>query len=198
MMVIGVTGGMASGKSTLARMLAGRGIAHVDADALVHGLLQHDREVIARIAAAFPSTKHQAPGTINRAALATHITQHPQALATLESILHPRVRALEEGAIAFARRNRLRALVLDIPLLYETGADALCDVVIALHAPMKHRRTRAFKRQGMTEAKWSRLIARQWSDGDRNALADVVIPATLGKAAMRRRIHALMVEWGLL
>lgn len=194
--VIGVTGGMASGKSTIARMLSGRGIAHVDADKLVHQLLQHDRATGAEIAAAFPAAK-KGHG-IDRAALANHITKHPESLATLEAILHPRVRAMEEEAIAIARRNGLRALVLDIPLLFETDADSLCDVVIAAHAPMHHRRRRAFARVGMSEAKWQRLIDRQLPDRHRNALADIVIRTDMGKAAVKKQVKALMRAWGLL
>lgn len=195
-LVIGITGGMASGKSTIAKMLAGRGIAHVDADKLVHQLLQHDRSTIAEIAAAFPAAKKSA--SIDRAALASHITKHPASLATLEAILHPRVRALEEEAIAIARRNGLRALVLDIPLLFETDADSLCDVVIVAHAPMHHRRRRAFTRAGMTEAKWQRLIGRQLPDHHRNQLADIVIRTDMGKAAVQKQVKALMRAWGLL
>ncbi|MBX9726727.1 MAG: dephospho-CoA kinase [Rickettsiales bacterium] len=195
-LIIGVTGGMASGKSTLARMLAGRGIAHMDADKLVHQLMNHDVGAIAAIGAAFPHAVNK--DRINRGALAADIIKHPETLSILEAILHPRVRALEEGAIAFARRNRLRALVLDIPLLFETDADRLCDVVLVAHAPLRHGRARAFARAGMTEAKWSRLLDRQLPEHVRNALADVVISTAIGKAATRRRIQALMRGWGLL
>lgn len=195
MLVIGVTGGMASGKSTLARKFVGPGIVHVDADKLVHHLLQHDRKTIAVIAAAFPTAmSHQC---INRAALADHIAKHPHTLANLEAILHPRVRALEEKAILAATRNRLRAVILDVPLLFETAADELCDVVIVAHAPLTHRRRRAFARAGMNEAKWQRLMARQWPEADKKHLADIVIETSMGKAAMRRAVNTLMKEWGL-
>ncbi len=195
-LIIGVTGGMASGKSTIARMIAGRGIAHVDADKLVHQLLQHDPYCIAAIAAAFPGVSRGT--TIDRAALAKHISRHPESLATLESILHPRVRAMEEEAIAIATRNRLRALVLDIPLLFETDADQLCDVVIVVHAKLQHRRRRAFTRAGMTEEKWQRLLSRQLPDQHRNQLADYVVRTDGGKGATRKQILALMRTWRLI
>jgi len=202
MMVIGVTGGIASGKSSIAAMFSGRGIMHVDADKLVHRLMQHDRMMIEEIAAAFPGTATPSPARkegfyINRAALAAHITKHPTSLSALEHIIHPHVRRAELAAIQSATRNRLRAVILDIPLMYETGTNELCDVVIAAHAPIHHRRRRAAARLGMTEEKFQRLIARQWPDADRNALADIVIPTTIGKAATRRFVHRLMVEWGL-
>ena len=194
--IIGVTGGMASGKSTLARMIAGRGIAHLDADKIVHHLLQHDRQVQTEIAAAIPAAKNAANG-IDRAKLAAHISAHPEALRTLETILHPRVRGVEERAILLARANRLRALILDIPLLFETDAQHLCDVVIVAHAPLPHRRKRAFARPGMTEEKFRRLLDRQLPDHHRNRAADVVISTAIGKAVTRRKIQALMREWGL-
>lgn len=194
-LIIGVTGGMASGKSTLAWMIAGRGIAHVDADQLVHQLLQQDRATIAEISAEFRDVSR---GTsIDRGKLAKHVAKHPEALAKLEAILHPRVRAMEEEAIAIARRTGLRALVLDIPLLFETDADQLCDVVIVAHASLHHRRRRAFARAGMTEEKWQRLLDRQLPDHHRNALADVVIRTDAGKASARKKIMALMKAWGL-
>lgn len=217
-LIIGVTGGIASGKSTVARMISGRGIAHVDADKLVHQLLQHDHATIAHIAAAFPgvvilSNSEGSGGanaqpdpsaapqddsiTINRAALAAHITRHPESLATLEALIHPRVRAAELAAIDTAHRNKLRALVLDIPLLFETDADQLCDVVVVAHASLHHRRRRAFARAGMTEEKWQRLLARQLTHHHRHPRADVVIHTGVGKAATRRHIQAWMKEWGL-
>lgn len=194
-LIIGITGGMASGKSTLARMFEGPGIMHVDADKLVHHLLRRDRQTIAAIAAAFEGTKRG--DSIDRAALARHISKTPHMLGALEAIVHPRVRALEERAILFASRNRLRAVILDVPLLFETAADELCDIVLVAHAPLSLRRTRAFARLGMTEAKWARLIARQWPDADKKHLADIVIETSMGKAAMRRTVNRLLHEWGL-
>jgi dephospho-CoA kinase len=195
MMVIGVTGGIASGKTTVARMIAGRAILHIDADALVHQLMQNDRGTIEEITRAFP--KAVKSGAIDRAALAALITNRPSALTTLEAILHPRVRAMEEGAIIHARRNGVRAVVLDIPLLFETDADWLCDLVLVAHAPMTHRRRRAFRRAGMTEEKWNRLLGRQLPAHIRNRAADVVIHTGIGKAATRRQLMQLMHAWGL-
>ena len=192
-LVIGITGGMASGKSTLARMFAGRGIRHIDADKIV--LMRTDRGTIDALAEAFPQAVEK--NAINRAALAAIISQHPDTLATLERILHPRVRAAEAAAIERAQRHRVRALVLDIPLLFETDAHALCDVVIVAHAAQKIRRQRAFQRAGMTEEKWRRLLDRQLPDATRRAMADIVIPTSLSQAITRRAVMRLMHQWGL-
>jgi dephospho-CoA kinase len=195
MMVIGITGGMASGKSTLAHMFAGRGILHIDADQVVHRLMREDRATIAAIGGKFP--KAVKDGHIDRAALAEAIGKNQKALAALEHILHPRVRAVEVGAIDRARRHRLRAVILDIPLLFETDAQVLCDVVIVAHAPLSLRRRRAFARRGMTDVKWEKLIARQLPDHLRRRAADIVIPTGLGKATTRRVVERLMRRWGL-
>ena len=194
-LVIGVTGGMASGKSTVARMFAGRSILHIDADALVHQLMNEDRDTIAALAKAFP--KAVSKNAVDRAALAAHIANHPEALAMLEHILHPRVRAMEEGAIVHASRNRIQAVVLDVPLLFETGLEEICDVVVVVHAPLSLRRRRAFKRKGMTEEKWNRLLDRQLPSHIRNRLGDHVIFTAIGKSATRRQVMLLMKEWGL-
>jgi dephospho-CoA kinase len=193
--VIGVTGGMASGKSTVASMIAGRAILHVDADRLVHRLMRDDRDTIAALSKAFPKTISH--NRVDRALLAQHITQHPEALVMLEHLLHPRVRAMEEGAIIHARRNGVKAVVLDVPLLFETGLDAICDVVLVAHAPLSLRRQRAFKRHGMSDEKWNRLLDRQLPSHIRNRLGDHVIHTALGKAATRRQVMALIKEWGL-
>ena len=194
-LVIGVTGGMASGKSTVARMFAGRSILHIDADQLVHQLMRDDRDTIAALAKAVPKTVSK--NVVDRAALAAHITKHPEALRTLEHILHPRVRAMEEGAILHASRNRIQAVVLDVPLLFETELEAICDMVVVAHAPLSLRRRRAFKRKGMTEEKWNRLIDRQLPSHIRNRLGDHVIFTAIGKAATCRQVMLLMKAWGL-
>lgn len=223
-LIIGITGGMASGKSTLAKMFVGPGVVHVDADALVHRLMRHDRATIAAIAEAFPSAVIARPlegrsnpslssgkkmdchgakaprndaASIDRAALAQHISKKPETLSILEAILHPRVRALEEKAILDASRQRLRAVILDVPLLFETDADQLCDVVIVAHAPLKLRRARAFRRLGMSEAKWQRLIARQLPDADRRHRADYIISTAHSRAITRRTVQKLKIAWGM-
>lgn len=194
-LVIGITGGIASGKSTIARMIAQRGIEHIDADKLVHQLLATDKDTIADISKNFATAV--TGGRVDRKALGAAIAQDPAKLKRLEQILHPRVRQAEELAILRARRQRRRAILLDIPLLFETGAEELCDVVIATHAPLPMRRRRAFARLGMTEATFTRLVSRQLSEADRNARADVVIPTTIGKAHTRRMVDSLLKQWKL-
>lgn len=195
MKVIGITGGMASGKSTIARMIADDRFPHLDADEVVHQLMATDASTIEAIGQAIPGSVVQ--GAVSRAQLSAAIANDARYIHTLEAILHPRVRAKEEQAIATGQAEGKAALILDIPLLFETGADVLCDVVITASAPEAVRKDRAFARPGMTEAKWQRLIARQWTDAQRNARADVVIDTTKTMGETQAKLKVLLKEWGL-
>lgn len=195
MKVIGVTGGMASGKSTVARMIARDKFPHLDADALVHHLMLSDAETIAAIGAAFPGARIN--GMISRAELSKYIAQDATHITTLESILHPRVRQAEERAIDEARVAGKKAVVLDIPLLFETGAEKLCDVVVAVSAPLEVRKARAFARPAMSAVKWDRLIARQLTDAQREAKAHHVIQTDCPEEQTRAEVDALLKQWEL-
>ncbi len=188
--VVGITGGMASGKSTATAMLKRPGIRCFNADDCAHRLLKNHPEVIRRLAERFPAALEQ--GMIDRSKLAACVVGDDRALHALEQILHPFIRAEEEAFIARAQRQRLRAVALDIPLLFETGADALCDLVIAVDASEKRQRRRAFSRPGMSEEKYRRLRARQLPARTRNQLADSVISSNLGKAQMRRELETIL------
>lgn len=189
MIIIGVTGGMASGKTTLAKAIAGRDMLHLDADALVHKLMHNDRRTIDAIAERFPSALKDK--RISRAELSKLLVKDKKVIDQLEKILHPRVREEEERLIKLAKRQRRKGVVLDIPLLFESGANKLCDIVIVAHAPEEVRKRRAFKRKGMTEEKWLRLVIRQLTEHERCERADVVVPTTRGLVAMRRAARAI-------
>lgn len=195
MKVIGVTGGMASGKTTVAKLIARDQFPHLDADALVHQLMSHDKDTIQSIAAAFPNSVVN--GVISRAVLSHRVTGDARAVPVLESILHPRVRAAEERAIAEARHAGKRAVVLDIPLLFETGAEALCDVVVAASAPLELRHARAMARPNMTEEKWHRLVSRQLNEAERCARADAVIDTAGSMEETQQQVSALLAQWEL-
>lgn len=193
--VIGVTGGMASGKSTVARLIARDRYTHLDADALVHHLMATDPETIETIGAAFPGALIN--GMISRAELSKYVAQDAANIVALESILHPRVRQAEERAIDEARIAGAHAVVLDIPLLFESGAEKLCDVVVAVSAPLEVRKARAFARPAMNAVKWDRLIARQLTDEEREAKADHVIHTDCPEDQTRAEVEALLKQWEL-
>lgn len=195
MKIIGITGGIASGKTTVARMFAAHGFVHLDADQLVHQLMRRDQKTIDAIAAIFPSSLEN--GEISRRVLSQVVTQDSAALSMLEAIIHPRVREIEMQQIEEARANGEKGVILDIPLLFETGADEICDFVVAVHAPLEAARQRAFARSGMTEEKWQRLTRRQMSEVERCARADAVIPTDGSEGETRRMVDALIAKWNI-
>src|SRR5262249_29888613 len=156
----------------------GRDMLHLDADALVHKLMKNDRIIIDAIAKRFPASRKG--DEISRAELSKLVEKDKKVIEQLEKILHPRVREEEHRLIQLARRQRRAGVVLDIPLLFETGGEKLCDLVIVAHAPEQVRKKRAFKRKGMTEEKWLRLVLRQLPEASRCARADIVVPTDRG------------------
>ncbi len=189
-LVIGVTGGMASGKSTAARMMQRDGVALFDADACVHLLMKDHPECIGDIAKHFPEALED--GAVARHVLAKEIAADETKLKLLESLIHPYVREEEIRAIMQANEQGFKAIVLDIPLLFESGAERLCDVVIAVDVDPDTQRIRAFERAGMTDEKFARLLARQLDSQTRNSKADIVISSVSGLEEMQQAIDLLM------
>lgn len=195
MKTIGLTGGIASGKSVIATRFAEAGIPVLDADRLVHRAIEPGGVAEAAVAQHFPQAV--AEGRIDRARLGAIVFSDPDKLKELEALLHPLVRAEEERFIAEHKANGSKAVLLEIPLLFETGADALCDVVIAASAPEELRIQRAMKRPHMTEAKLEFILATQWRDEERGAKATHIIDTTKTIDHTYQQVDALLVEWGI-
>lgn len=181
MLRIAVTGGIASGKTTLCSMLAAHyHLPLFDADAVVRRL--YDRPYIQEhIATAFPVIA-ELQGRGLRKALSQYVAAHPEALLTLEAILHPSLRLEEKRFTQLALRQGRRAALYDIPLLCETGSAARYDLRILVTAPLWLRRSRALKRGNMSEATLERILSRQWGDEQKRRCVDVEIPSSLGRA----------------
>jgi dephospho-CoA kinase len=188
MLVLGLTGAIASGKSTVAAMFAEMGAAVFDADAAVHAL--YAGEAVAPIGAAFPGTTKD--GTVDREALASKVAADPSALARLEGIVHPMVREAEAAFRAAAASSGRRVIVLDIPLLFETGGEARVDAVVAVTAPADVLSARALRRPGMTAERYAALTARQMSDADKRTRAHFVIDTSGPFAATRKQVADVM------
>ncbi|NBC96970.1 MAG: dephospho-CoA kinase, partial [Deinococcus-Thermus bacterium] len=174
MIVLGLTGSIAMGKSTAAAMLRRIGVPVHDSDAAVHALTGPGGAAVPAIAAAFPGTvTATATGAaVDRRALGARVFGDPAALARLEAILHPLVRARSHAFLCRQARHRMPVVVLDIPLLFETGAEARCDRVLVVSAPAFLQRARVLARPGMTEAKLAGILARQMPDAEKRRLAD--------------------------
>jgi dephospho-CoA kinase len=190
LIVLGLTGSIAMGKSTAADNFRRLGVPVHDADAAVHRLMAPGGAAVAPLAKEFPEALKN--GGIDRAVLRKHVLDDPKALKRLEAILHPLVRRSERAFLAQARMRRDPVVVLDIPLLYETGAEKRCDAVAVVSAPRFVQRGRLFARKGMTEDWIAQIEARQVPDAEKRRRADFTIPTGLGKRPSLRAIRRLV------
>ena len=175
--VLGLTGSIGMGKSATAQMFARLGVPVHDADAAVHALYGPGGEAAAAIEGAFPGVL-DAGGGVDRVRLREAVIGSPERMARLEAIVHPLVRAASR---AFLDDYATAALVvLDIPLLYETGGEGRCDAVAVVSAPLEVQRARVLARPGMTEAALAAILAKQMPDAEKRARADYVIDTGRG------------------
>lgn len=188
MLVIGLTGGIGMGKSAAAEHFARRGVPVFDADACVHRL--YEGEAVGAIEAAFPGVMRG--GRIDRKLLAEKLAGSQSRLTALEEIVHPMVVKAEIDFLRQQEDKGAELAVLEIPLLFETGADARVDVTIVLSAPPEVQRSRVLARPGMTVDRLEHLIARQLSDADRRARADFVVDSSTSLADMHEEIDRLI------
>jgi dephospho-CoA kinase len=186
MIVLGLTGSIGMGKSTAAAMLRGMGVPVHDADAAVHKLLGPGGKALAAVGAAFPGVV--GPAGVDRLKLGAIVFKDAAALKRLEAILHPMVRDDERRFLAAMRRRRADVVVLDIPLLYETGGDRRCDAVIVVTAPAFLQRARVLARNGMTEEKLHAIVAKQVPDAEKRGRADFVVDTGHGRTTTLRQL----------
>ena len=192
MSLIALTGGIASGKSTIARRLAEHGAVIVDADQIVRDVQAPGSPVLGRIAAEFGDEVIQAGGSLDRAALGGLVFGNPDKLARLNAIVHPAVR--EESTRRFAAAAEADpdgVVVYDVPLLAESRAHDPWELVVVAHAPAEVRVGRLVSERGMTEAQARARVASQATDADRLALADVVIDTAGTMADTVRQVDEL-------
>lgn len=177
MIVLGLTGSIGMGKSTTAKFFKQKGIPVYDADETVHQLYQ-DESVIKRITAIFDDCLTD--NHIDRAKISRQIVQEPAKLVSLEKIIHPLVREKENAFVATHRKNGDKLVVLDIPLLFETGGLERVDKIAVVSAPMEIQRQRVLQRDGWTEEKFQAVLARQIPDNEKRMRADFIIDTSKG------------------
>ncbi|MGO4690968.1 dephospho-CoA kinase [Glaciibacter sp. 2TAF33] len=176
MYLIGLTGGIASGKSTIAKRLAEHGAVHLDADTLARDVVEPGTDGLARIRATFGDDVIAPDGSLDRAALGSRVFGHPESLAQLNAIVHPAVRALTHTLIGEAEaRDPDAVVVYDVPLLVEAGVSHPFDLVVVAHADEATRLARLVELRRMSETDAARRLGAQASDTERLAVADVVI-----------------------
>jgi dephospho-CoA kinase len=190
MLIIGLTGSIGMGKSTASAHFARRSIPVFDADAEVHRL--YDGPLAFDIDTAFPGTL--VDGRIERSALAAAIVEAPERLAELEAIVHPAVRESEAAFLRRAAQDGARFALLEVPLLFESGADQLVDVVIVLTATADVQRERVLRRPGMTEEKFAALLARQLNDAEKRRRADFVVDTSGPVSQTHAKLDTILSE----
>lgn len=190
--LLALTGGIASGKSTIAALLAGRGAVVVDADAIVREVQAPGSPVLSAIAREFGDDVLTAEGALDRPALGARVFGHPDRLAALNALVHPAVRAESQRRFdeAFAR-DPAAVVVYDVPLLAEARAGDAWDLVIVAHAPAETRVRRLIEGRGLSEADARARVGSQASDEDRLALADVVIDTSTTMDDTRSQVDDL-------
>ena len=190
MMIVGLTGSVGMGKTTTARAFRRLGVPVHDADRMVHSLTAPGGAALDGIEAAFPGAV--TAGRLDRAALGQRVFADPTALARLEAILHPRVRRAQLAFLDRAARRREPVVVLDVPLLLETGLDRWCDVVVVVSAPAAVQARRVLGRPGMTPARLAAVLKNQMSDRDKRRRADFVVATGLTIGAAYRRVRRIV------
>ena len=187
MFILGLTGSIAMGKSTTARLFAEEGVPVHDADAVVHRL--YENEAAPAIEAAFPGTTKA--GKVDRAALRERITGDAEALKFLESIVHPLVGKVRDRFLADAKAQGAKVALLDIPLLFETGGENRVDAVVVVSAPGKVQRQRALER-GISPEQLAALLDRQMPDAEKRRRADFVVDTSGGIESARAQVKAIL------
>ena len=188
MIVLGLTGSIGTGKSTTAKMFADLGVPVHDADRAVHKL--YAGEAVAPIAAVFPDAIRD--GKVDRAALSEILRQAPERFGELEAIVHPLVREREAAFLAHHREAGTPIVLLDIPLLFETGGASRVDKVVVVTCDPAIQRQRVLARPGMTEEKFDLIRARQMPDAEKRKRADFVVDSGHGLEPARLRVAEII------
>lgn len=193
MIRLGLTGSIGMGKSTTAQMFRDEGLVVIDSDAVVHELYRG--EAVAPIGRAFPGTIID--GKVDRGELSAHLAAHPEDFKLLEMIVHPLVRRREVETIAEAQKSGADMIVLDVPLLFESGSQSRVDKVVVVTCAPEIQRERVLARPGMTEEKFRMILGRQMPDVEKRRRADFIIDTGRGfdhaRAEVRQIIATLRV-----
>ena len=191
MIILGLTGSVGMGKSTAAAMFRRMRVPVHDSDAVVHRLLAPGGAAVPKVVAVFPGVSDK-QGGIDRGELGARVFGDAPALKRLERILHPLVRQSQARFLREARARRVPLVVLDIPLLFETGGEKRCDAVVVVSAPRWVQRARVLARPNMTEARFRAILKKQMPDHEKRRRAQYIVPSGLGRAMTYRRLARLV------
>ena len=190
MKTIGLTGSIGMGKSTTAAMFVAEGVPVYDADAEVHKVYAKGGGAAALLEAAFPGVVTD--GAVDRAELSRRVVGDPQAMDRLNRIVHPLLGAGRAAFFEAARASGADLVVLDIPLLFETGGERNMDAVVVVTASAQMQRARVLAREGMSEAKLDAILARQMADAEKRAKAHFVVDTGQGLEHARKQVRDIL------
>jgi dephospho-CoA kinase len=190
MIILGLTGSIGMGKSTTARLFAEEGVPVHDADAAVHAL--YEGEAVPLVEAAFPGTTED--GKVDRVRLGQAVVGNSEAMKRLEAVVHPLVARARDRFLAEARKAAAPVVVLDIPLLFETGGDKLVDAVVVVSAAPDIQRQRVMERPGMTAEKFEALLAKQMPDAEKRRRADYIVDSGHGIEQARAQVREILAK----
>jgi dephospho-CoA kinase len=190
MIILGLTGSIGMGKSTVATHIKSRGVPVCDADAEVHALYRG--AAVAPIEHAFPGVA--VDGAIDRQKLSAKLLADPASFKRLEAIIHPLVRQAEKTALQSFKAQGAKIAVLEIPLLFETGGDAACDATLLVSAPAHVQRERVLARPGMTPEKFEQIMSRQWPDAKKRAAATYLVDTGLPLAETLLAVDKVLAD----
>lgn len=193
MIRLALTGSIGMGKSATAAMFAARGVPVYDADAAVHSVYAPGGAAVSPLEAAFPGVTGP-DGGIDRVKLRQRVMHDPDAMKRLEAIVHPIVGATQLAFLQKAMEQGHDIVVLDIPLLFETGGDKRADAILVVSAPPDVQRARVMARGQMTEAEFEAILARQVPDADKRARADFIIDTSLGFPHAEERVEEILSQ----
>ncbi|MFN3584772.1 dephospho-CoA kinase [Phenylobacterium sp.] len=190
MKIIGLTGSIGMGKSTTAAMFREAGVPVYDADAAVHALYAPGGAAVGPVGEAFPGVVKD--GAVDREALRQRVLGNPEALQRLNAIVHPLVGLDRASFFEKARSDGADMVVLDIPLLFETGGDKAVDAVVVASAPPQMQRERVLAREGMSPERLDAILAQQTPDAEKRARADFVVDTGRGLEAAREQVAEII------
>ncbi|SDI75696.1 MULTISPECIES: dephospho-CoA kinase [Bradyrhizobium] len=190
MLILGLTGSIGMGKSTTAKLFMEAGVPVYDADAAVHKI--YEGEAAPAVEAAFPGTT--VDGKVDRAKLSAKVVHDPAAIKQLEQIVHPMLGASRQKFLAEAERSGAPVVVMDIPLLFETGGEKRVDAVVVVTTTPESQRERILARGTMTHEALDAILARQLPDAEKRKRADFVVDTSHGLDPVRTRIRDILAE----
>jgi dephospho-CoA kinase len=190
MIILGLTGSIAMGKSTTAKLFAEAGVPVYDADATVHRL--YEGEAAPAIEAAFPGTT--VDGKVDRARLSARVVNDPAAIKRLEGIVHPMLGASRQKFLLDAEQSGAPVVVVDVPLLFETGGEKRVDAVVVVTTSPEIQRERVLTRANMTPEMLATVLTRQLPDAEKRKRADFVVDTSQGLDPVRARIRDILNE----